>query len=103
MNDLATNLRASAALQPTLASKTLMEVALLELENRPRGGNFPLFCAAKWELNDRGFMCAACSIHHHALGADAPYRCSPCADCKGKKPIPPNDIPIIVPTETPSP
>ncbi len=96
--DIAESLRLTEALLPSMKTKTLMELASIELENRPRGGDFNRFCAAKWTLNDKGYQCAACSINHHAENGE-PYRLRPCTDCKGKKPIPANDIPVIVPKD----
>ena len=59
------------------------ELAAIELRDRHASGTYDSFYAAKSQLNERGMMCAACSIQHHHHNGDAALL-HPCASCKDK-------------------
>ena len=87
MNDLFAQSARIANIQSTIVrTHTMAELAALELTLRPKAESFESFAAAKAEINERGYQCAACSINHHTHGGDAAYL-RPCSCCKGKNAI----------------
>jgi hypothetical protein len=76
-----------ATIQTTIMrTYTLAELAALELKLRPVSESFESFAAAKHEINDRGYQCAACSIDHNVHNGDQCFL-HPCSGCKGKNAI----------------
>ena len=82
-----------ARLAIMMKAHPLSELVIRELGCRPYSNRFLEFAAAKNEINERGFQCAACSRNWHSYGKDAPYMTQPCSGCKGKKPLDPKDLP----------
>ncbi len=92
VNDLFTQSDRIRKLQATVMVKhTLRELAVIENRDRHHNDTFESFCAAKFEINDRGFQCAACSLLWHKYGGESRW-CSPCDSCKKKPPIPQVDL-----------
>jgi hypothetical protein len=88
MNNLWTQSARIETLQKTVMIKhTLKELAVIELRDRTADGTFETFCAAKREINDRNYQCAACSLNWHRYSGEAAWL-HPCDSCKGKNPIP---------------
>jgi hypothetical protein len=67
----------------------LADLGQMEKRGRHSDDEFITFCAAKFEINSRGFMCHCCSAYHHFREN---WVCAPCSSCKGKKPVPLEDL-----------
>jgi hypothetical protein len=69
--------------QKEMKSFSMAELATIAGENHRDPARFVEFCAARFEISERGFMCPSCSAHHYLQTV----RSSPCGMCKGKPPL----------------